>query len=113
MDESGPLKVASSREISAIFVFGVVYITAIMIVAFVFPNPTPFQYLVVRVVLALSAAAIATLLTGFINLEIPKFIKAGGALAVFVIVFFYNPASLVVASSEGSVNGTITLGNQK
>ena len=104
------VKPASPTEVTAIFIFGVVFVTVILVLAFVFPNPTAFQYLVVRVLLALSTAAVATLLTGFINVEIPNFLKAGGALAVFVVVFFYNPASLVV--DKGTVTGVVSLGSR-
>jgi hypothetical protein len=103
------LKQAPTFEVAAIFIFGVVFVTVILCLAFVFPQPTAFQYLVVRVLLALSTSAVATLLTGFINVEIPHLLKAGGAFAVFVIVFFYNPASLVI--DKASVNATVNLGN--
>jgi hypothetical protein len=51
------------------------------------------------------------MIPGFIEVEISNLVKAGGALAVFVIVFFFSPAQLAVseipktigfiASSEG------------
>ena len=84
----------------AIFAFGVVFVSILLTLAFLFPNPTPFQYETSRIVLALAAAGVATLLTGFINLEIPKFIKTGGAFAVFVIVYFYSPAELVIGETR-------------
>jgi hypothetical protein len=105
------LKSASDREVTAIFIFGVVFVTAILVLAFVFPSPTDMQYLVMRIVLALATAAVATLLTGFINVEIPNFVKAGGAFAVFVIVYWYNPAALVAkppSSLAGNCNQTVT-----
>ena len=110
MPDEQILKTASPTEVTAIFIFGVVFVTVILVLAFVFPDPTPFQYLVVRVLLALATAAVATLLTGFINIEIPNLLKAGGAFAVFVVVFFYNPASLVV--DQGKMAGTVTLGHK-
>ena len=106
-------KSPSGMEVAAIFGFGVVFVTIILILAFVFPNPSPIQYLVVRIILSLAAAAVATLLTGFISVEIPKVAKAGGAFAVFVIVFFYNPAALVSTPPQGTLTGTITLGDGK
>ena len=55
---------------------------------------------IIRVVVALATSAVSISLPGFINLETfkasqtdtlwPK-IKAGGALAVFVIVYLFNP----------------------
>ncbi len=57
---------------------------------------------IVRVVVALSAAAISIALPGFIELQTSgkedasanktaPIIKAGGALAVFVVVYLFNP----------------------
>lgn len=83
------------------FMFGVVFIIALIVSVFLIPNPTPFQYIVLRIVLALAAAGVAGTFSGFLEITLPGWLKAGGAAAVFVIVFFYNPASL-----EGSSGGT-------
>jgi len=45
-----------------------------------------------KTLLALAAAGVATTLPGFLNFEINNFVKAGGALAAFVLVFLVNPA---------------------
>jgi hypothetical protein len=86
----------------ALFAFGVIFITAMLVLALVIPHPTPIQYLVIRIVLALAGAGIAGLLTGFIDVVIPgldpnarPLVAAGGALAVFVIIYFKSPAALV------------------
>ena len=51
-----------------------------------------------RVVLALAGAAFAAILPGFLNIE-TKFaaiaIQAGGALAVFIVIYWINPPSLI------------------
>lgn len=58
---------------------------------------------IIRVVVALSTAAVSISLPGFVNLETlrenattdtiwPK-IKAGGALAIFVLVYLFNPVN--------------------
>ena len=107
------VKVPDQTTMFAIFGFGVLFVTVILVLALVFPNPTGLQYLVMRIILALATASVATLLTGFISVEIPKIVKAGGAFAVFIIVFFYNPASLVATPSSAPLTGTITLGDQK
>jgi hypothetical protein len=65
------------------------------VLAIVFPKPYPFQYQVFRIVLALAAAGFVSMTPGFIEVRISTFLRAGGALAVFAIVYFYNPASLV------------------
>lgn len=79
----------------AVFAFGVVFIVALLVLAIAFPEPTPFQYTVFRIVLALAAAGVAALIPGFIELKIAAWIRAGGAMAVFVIVYFYSPAQLI------------------
>ena len=90
-------------EKAAIFVFGAIFVTVLLVLAHVFPEPSPFTYEVTKVILALSVSYVATLLSGFLKIEIggvqapiPAKIKAGGAFAVFVIVYFFSPADLVV-----------------
>lgn len=75
--------------------FGVVFVVVLLVIAFFTPNPSPFQFVVYKVVLALAAAGVAAMIPGFIQFNIPTVVRAGGALAVFAIVFFKNPASLV------------------
>lgn len=95
-------------QIIAAFVFGLVFIITLLVLAIVFPKPTPFQYSVFRIVLSLACAGIAAMIPGFINLELESTIglilRAGGALAVFVLVYFFNPARLAIeAGSEETV----------
>lgn len=78
------------------FTFGVVFVIVILIIAVKFPRPTEFQYGVFKIVLALAAAGIAAVIPGFLHVHISTIVRAGGAIAVFVIVFFFNPASLAV-----------------
>src|SRR5262245_37964538 len=84
------------------FAFGVTFVVTMLILAIAFPNPTPFQYTVFRVVLALAAAGVAAMIPGFLEVEIPGWLRAGGALGVFVVVYFYNPAAVVAPEPEPS-----------
>ncbi|EAS76023.1 hypothetical protein V12G01_14514 [Vibrio alginolyticus 12G01] len=77
------------------FIFGVVFVIVLLAIAFIEPDPSSFQYNIFRVVLALAAAGVVAVLPGFIEVKFGKWLRATGALAVFVIVYFYNPASLV------------------
>ena len=81
------------------FGFGVVFVTTLLVIAIAFPNPTPFQYSVFRLVLALAAAGVAAMIPGFISVQLKDWVRAGGALAVFVLSYFYNPAALVVENA--------------
>jgi hypothetical protein len=87
-----------NAQIIVAFIFGVIFITALILLAIRFSSPTPFQYNVFRTVLSLAAAGVAAVVPGFIDLELSAatklLIRAGGALAVFVMTFFFNPAQL-------------------
>jgi hypothetical protein len=88
----------------AIFTFGVVFLVILLGIAVLIPNPTEFQIFVFRVVLSLVAAAIAALVPGFLHIQSQVYrnsIRAGGAIAVFVLVYLINPPRLVT-SKEGS-----------
>jgi hypothetical protein len=89
------------------FTFGIVFVIVMLVLAIAYPSPTPFQYTVFRITLALAAAGVAAMIPGFIELRISTFLRAGGALAVFAIVYFYNPATLVLGSQNYQ-----TFGNQ-
>jgi hypothetical protein len=102
----GQIKVPLWERI-AIFAFGATFVTALLVRAVVFPEPTPFQYTVFRIVLALAAAGVAAFVPGFLEVRCKTIVRAGGALAVFVIVYFFSPAGLVVTPrhSVGNVTG--------
>ena len=82
------------------FVFGVVFVIVLLLLAVEFPNPTQFQYEVFKVVLALAAAGVAAMIPGFLQLNVSTWLRAGGALAVFAVVYFYTPARFVVETAE-------------
>jgi hypothetical protein len=91
------LGMKKSTERLLALIFGISFITAILVLAVAFPSPSAFQYQVFRIVLALAAAGFVSMTPGFIEVTISKFLRAGGALAVFAIVYFYNPAALVAS----------------
>jgi len=93
------LPVTKPQERRTAVIFGVIFVTAIFVTALFISNPTPFQYTVFRIILALAAGGFVSMTPGFIEAKVGNFIKAGGALAVFLIVYFYAPAVL-----EGVVN---------
>lgn len=90
----------------ASFSFGVVILIILLILALKNPYPTDFQYLIMRVLLALGSACVAVFITGFLKVEIKKFVEAGGAFAVFVIVYFKAPAALPQAANWVELRAT-------
>lgn len=75
------------------FIFGVVFIVLVICVAIWMPNPSGFQYLIFRLVAALAASGVVVVMPGFIELKLGQWLRAGGTLAVFAIVYFMNPAA--------------------
>lgn len=73
---------------------GAVLIAVCVVVAFLEPFPSPFLQFVLRALLALSLAGVAGLLPGGLEVRLGPWIRATGALAVFAIVYFFNPAQL-------------------
>ncbi|WP_157697468.1 hypothetical protein [Caballeronia calidae] len=95
-----------SHERVAVFIFGVVFVVAMLIVAVFFPKPTTFQYAIFRVVLALAAAGVAAMLPGSFDLHLASWLKAGGALGVFAAVLFKSPAELVSQPPPPPITGS-------
>lgn len=76
------------------FVFGVVFVLLMIATAFMQPNPTSYQYWVFRVVLALAGAGVVAVLPGFIEVKFGNWLRAGGALAIFAVIYGVAPAAL-------------------
>ena len=84
----------SNWEKVAGFIFGIAFVITLLVMAVIIPNPTPEQYATFKTILALAAAGVGGVLSGFIHVEgtLKQWsIRAGGALALFLIVFFFTP----------------------
>jgi len=85
------------------FTFGVLFVTALLVFALFVPNPTIQQFEIVRIILALAAGGVAAMIPGLLSLKLGAganmALSAGGALAVFVIVYFYSPAHWAPSSA--------------
>lgn len=69
---------------------------AIPIIALFFiPEPSIYQFFAFRVCFGLGGAGIASHIPGWLNVNINNWIKAGGAIAIFVLLWFFNPPALI------------------
>jgi hypothetical protein len=62
-------------------------------------------------VLSLACGGVAAVIPGFLAVSMDKAgiaIRAGGALAVFLLVYFFNPAQLVASPSSIDVSAIIS-----
>lgn len=82
------------------FVFGTIFVLALLVLSIAIPNPSPSQEQTFRIVLALAAAGVAAVMPGLLNISAAagkRFrLRAAGALAVFVLVYLVNPAQIVM-----------------
>lgn len=81
-------------EVIAAFAFGCVFLVVILLIALFKPLPSPFEYTVFRIIISLAAAGIGAILPGFLDVRFKNWLRAGGALALFVVVYFFSPAAL-------------------
>ncbi len=77
------------------FWLGIGLIIAILLLVIFIPCPSASQYFVFRIVIALAAAGLASVIPGIFNINLTNGITAGGALAIFAVVYFFDPASSV------------------
>jgi hypothetical protein len=94
------------------FGFGVGFILLLVILAVAIPNPTDSTFYVFRVVLALAAAGFATAIVGLLSIKLSGGrrwqIRAGGAIVLFLVVFFGKPATLVTSPSWGNITWEVS-----
>lgn len=79
---------------------GVAFILLLLVLVFWRRNLTSAEYVFARIILALAVACVAVLLTGFLKVNFKGVIQAGGAFAVFVIVYRLAPAALRTGTDE-------------
>ena len=94
------LKPKQLEKYSAIL-FSIIFCSLLLIVSIFFPSPTEFQYSIIRLLLAISAAGLTALIPTFLNLEFTdaKVIRASGAIAMFAFIYFANPIDIIVDNS--------------
>lgn len=78
----------------AAFAAALLLMVALLAVVFL-PHPTVFQVTIIRTICALCSAAFVSIVPGFLELKLEgpssKLIRAGGSLAVFLIVYMLFP----------------------
>jgi len=75
-------------ESAALFAFGSIFLISLLVIAFIDRDPTRTSWYIYNCVLAMAAGGIAGLLPGSLSLNWHPGIKAGGALALAIIVFY-------------------------
>src|SRR5262245_51304460 len=83
-------------QVAVAYATGAVFFLILILYAVLLPNPSPFQSVALRIILALTAAAFAGSIPGSLALSANstsfKLLRAGGAIAVFVLFYFFSPS---------------------
>lgn len=74
------------------FAFGVIFVSVLLYLATMVTNPSALAIRVYVTVLALAAAGVGAILPGFIEIRYKGYLRAGGALALGVLVYVNEPA---------------------
>jgi hypothetical protein len=72
------------------FIFGLIFITAMLVLAVAVPNPSGQAQKTFTTVLALAAAGVGAVLPGYLHIRHVPLVRAGGAIALFIIVYFFR-----------------------
>ena len=78
------------------FLFGVIFLLALLIIAILIESPSDSQQRIFRAILALASGGIGAVIPGLLNIKMESgkhfSLRAAGALALFVIVYLLSPA---------------------
>ncbi|EEW5780051.1 hypothetical protein ACR47K_003341 [Escherichia coli] len=59
-------------------------------------NPSYFKIFIIRSTFAVGCAALASFVPGWINVNVKGYVKAGGAIAIILIFYFFNPPAMLI-----------------
>lgn len=83
------------------YFFGILFIFLLLGLVFFIPEPTKLQAKVINTILALAAGGFAMLISGTIIVNLPGYIKAGGAIAITALILISDPTSDL--ASDGKI----------
>ncbi len=83
-------------DIGLAFLFGCLALAAVLWLAFRNDSLSDQQFEILRIVLALAGGGVGAVIPGFLDVTLKASsklaLRAGGALAVFVVLYFWSPA---------------------
>lgn len=100
MGELAP-RPGTRRQFSVVlaFAFGSIFLLVVLLLAFDGSPLDDRQFEILRIVVALAGGGIGGIIPGFLDLNVKPSAKAtlraGGGLAVFVVLYFWSPAHWV------------------
>jgi hypothetical protein len=92
------------------FIFGLIFVSLLLAINLIIAEPTPSQYATFKTILALAAAGIGGILAGTLHVEgtLQKWsVRAGGAIALFALVYFFSPAFPNATREKSNIKQTV------
>lgn len=83
-----------TKEKTIAYITGVIFLIGLLAFSIFVPTPTEFQYIICRIILSFAAAACVAFVPGFLEVNVKTWIRATGAVAAFVVVYFWAPAGI-------------------
>lgn len=78
-------------------IVGIIFILISFFSALFIRDPSQTQFFVIRGLFSLGCAAAGSCIPGWLNVEIHGYIKAGGAIALVLIFWFFNPPAFIMS----------------
>jgi hypothetical protein len=100
-----PATVAKTWEKITLFAFGTFFLLVLLVISWFDRQPSPSSWFIYISVLAMAAGGIAALLPGAINVTINPGIRAGGALAIAVLVFYFGKDRVTPVQTTQPIHG--------
>lgn len=75
---------------------GILLMTISFLAAMIINTPSPTQFFIIRGMFALSGAAVGSCIPGWLKVNVDGYVKAGGAIALVLIFWFFNPPVLIM-----------------
>lgn len=96
------------------FAFGCVFVAVVLALAFMGNSLDDRRFEILRIVLALAGGGVGGVIPGFLDVNMKAgtkwALRAGGGLAVFIVLYFWSPAHWV-APQPGTVHQHTTGAN--
>ncbi len=104
-DKADVTPAARTWEKITLFAFGTFFLLVLLVISWFDRQPSTSSWFIYICILAMAAGGVAGLLPGAINVDINPGIRASGALAIAVLVFYFGKDRVTAASMVQVVEG--------
>jgi hypothetical protein len=92
-----------SHDKVAAFAFGTVFIALLLFMVKANEKISPEAFTIFRIILALAAGGIGAVVPGVLDVRMKGFLRAGGAMGMFAVVYFFSPPAPNVGRELGDI----------